>query len=104
MARYAITDAQGSVNIVEWDGDLAKWQPPAGSTYRLATAADQVTPRNLTAEAIIRGKLDEANADLRTYLALASPSAANNTAAIKTMARAMVRLIRLINVQTDSDT
>ena len=37
--KYALLDAQGGwlVNTVLWDGDTAKWQPPAGTTaVRLA--------------------------------------------------------------------
>jgi hypothetical protein len=37
--KYALLDAQGGwlVNTVLWDGDLSKWQPPAGTTaLRLA--------------------------------------------------------------------
>jgi len=32
--KYALLDAQGGwlVNTVLWDGDSAKWQPPAGTT------------------------------------------------------------------------
>jgi len=32
--QYAILDEQGGwlVNTVLWDGDLSKWQPPAGTT------------------------------------------------------------------------
>jgi hypothetical protein len=34
MARYAMVhDASGIVvNVIEWDGDTATWQPPAGYT------------------------------------------------------------------------
>jgi hypothetical protein len=34
MARYAmVQDASGIVvNVIEWDGDTATWQPPAGYT------------------------------------------------------------------------
>jgi hypothetical protein len=37
--KYALLDEQGGwlVNTVLWDGDIAKWQPPAGTTaVRLA--------------------------------------------------------------------
>ena len=34
MARYAmVEDASGVVvNVIEWDGDEANWQPPVGYT------------------------------------------------------------------------
>jgi hypothetical protein len=34
MARYAMVDDQSGivVNVFEWDGDEASWQPPAGYT------------------------------------------------------------------------
>lgn len=39
MPRHAIIrDAdQRVINIVEWDGDTARWQPPAGHSTRLAS-------------------------------------------------------------------
>lgn len=44
MPRHAvIRDAdQRVINIVEWDGDTAKWQPPVGHSARLA--ADREGP------------------------------------------------------------
>lgn len=38
MPRHAIIRKadQRVVNVVEWDGDAAKWQPPAGHSTRLA--------------------------------------------------------------------
>jgi hypothetical protein len=34
MARYAMVDkaSQIVVNVIEWDGDEANWQPPTGYT------------------------------------------------------------------------
>ena len=34
MARYAMVDdtSQIVVNVIEWDGDTATWQPPSGYT------------------------------------------------------------------------
>ena len=28
MARYALVEDNKAVNIVEWDGDVSKWEPP----------------------------------------------------------------------------
>ncbi len=30
MARYALVEDNKAVNIVEWDGDVSKWEPPSG--------------------------------------------------------------------------
>ena len=32
MARYAIISDSQVVNLVEWDGDTTRWQPPSGTT------------------------------------------------------------------------
>lgn len=39
---YAILDGQGGwlVNLVVWDGDTQKWQPPQGTVAVLATEVD----------------------------------------------------------------
>jgi hypothetical protein len=42
MTKYAIIDEAAGhlVNVVLWDGDLAKWQPPAGTRAELFTNVD----------------------------------------------------------------
>ena len=42
MTKYAIIDAAAGhlVNVVLWDGDLAKWQPPAGTRAELLANVD----------------------------------------------------------------
>jgi hypothetical protein len=36
MPRYLIIDnSKKVVNAVEWDGDVNRWTPPAGHTFRL---------------------------------------------------------------------
>lgn len=44
MPRYAVIRiADGAiVNVVEWDGDTAKWQPPSGHSARLAADGEGV--------------------------------------------------------------
>jgi hypothetical protein len=41
-AQYAIIDAAAGhlVNVVLWDGDLAKWQPPTGTRAELFANVD----------------------------------------------------------------
>jgi len=41
-AQYAIIDAAAGhlVNVVLWDGDLAKWQPPTGTRAELLANVD----------------------------------------------------------------
>jgi hypothetical protein len=43
--QYALLDEQGGwlVNTVLWDGDLSKWQPPAGTTAVRLADIDLVT-------------------------------------------------------------
>jgi hypothetical protein len=40
--KYAIIDISGGwlVNLVAWDGDLEKWQPPEGTRAVLASTID----------------------------------------------------------------
>jgi hypothetical protein len=42
MNKYAIIDEAAGhlVNVVLWDGDLAKWQPPAGTRAELLADID----------------------------------------------------------------
>ena len=42
MNKYAIIDEAAGhlVNVVLWDGDLAKWQPPAGTRAELLANVD----------------------------------------------------------------
>lgn len=42
METYAILDEKGGwlVNLVVWNGNLEDWQPPAGTTAKLASEVD----------------------------------------------------------------
>lgn len=42
MDTYIILDEQGGwmLNIILWDGNLATWQPPAGTRVVLAAQVD----------------------------------------------------------------
>jgi hypothetical protein len=61
--KYALLDQQGGwlVNTVLWDGDTAKWQPPAGTRAELLADIDLATlppapsseGEKLTAEQIV---------------------------------------------------
>ena len=59
--KYALLDAQGGwlINVVLWDGDLSKWQPPAGTTaVRLADIDLATLPPAPEPQAAPLGALD----------------------------------------------
>jgi len=97
MARYALLDTTSSpyvvVNLMEWDGDLAKWSPPpnhiavdltgapafvsVGDSYNPATStwADEVTREEIEATnlATIFNGLSDARLQVTTALAALDP-------------------------------
>lgn len=42
--RYAIVDGSTVVNVVMWDGDASKWQPPENMTANLLPDDSPVGP------------------------------------------------------------
>lgn len=106
MARYALvrTSDNTVMNIIEWDGG-AGWAPPAGFSARPAVVGDAkpVEPSTAAVSTIV-SQMQQSMDTLRTYAALASPTAAQTTNASQLMARTMVRMLRDRFGLTDQDT
>lgn len=104
-SRYAIVrDADSTVvNIVMWDGDTTKWQPPAGHTARLATSSDAIpVPVDQQNQQSIVAQAQGAMQANRDFVALASPSNTQVVNQVKALSQQNNRIIRLLLNQFDN--
>lgn len=98
VTRYAIIQGGQVVNIVLWDGDTTKWQPPQGATcvpFDPATHVMVVDPAVANTQTIDQ-RVDANIATLQAWVA-AHPSGATLTAAqTLTVANMLIGLGKLV--------
>jgi hypothetical protein len=102
VAKYALLNGATCVNIIEWDGNVATYNP-APLTAVLYNPAVHVVAVSVTDanRATLTTKATTALAANVTYLALATPTTAQNTTQVQQLTRECSALIRLLLGQLD---
>lgn len=108
MTRYAIIQGGIVTNVVLWDGDTAKWQPPAGATcvpfnpatHTLTQPADVANAATLRQTLLLGAAADLA------FINAAKPgtAAAQASAAYDAAVRCSRQLRSLILLEVAADT
>lgn len=113
-ARYAIVTIDGVVQtVIEHDGDPAAITAPPGASAVPVTVSDRAEsggtysggtfrPRPMRNEDVIGQRLDAALDANRTFLALASPTLAQNAAQIRALTQQINGLLRVVRNRLDA--
>ena len=96
MQRYALLSGSKCVNVIWWDGDTTTYDPSpyTAVVYDPAVHVVATDPR-VANQSDLQSKLTAALATNLTYLGLASPTTAQNTAQLQRLTRETTALIRL---------
>ncbi len=97
MTRWALLDGTTVVNVIDWDGDLATYDPSPliAVPYNAAVHALAVSVESVN-ETVLRAEAEVAITQLRQITSISGNfSTAQTSNAARTIARALIVLLRL---------